>query len=397
MKFLEQGIMEKPLSVRGAIQKIKGWQMKETKKVAHAVALQSAKVKYAVNQLQILTMYQSESWVDSMVKELTPPMQEEKLLQYAQTANQTFEKKWSFLLDKLAEKNAKNSGKIKEYKKEIEETLENIRRMVVQNLSHHPANKPLILLEELDQTYLNQRDIKNESVRIRQQISDLQNQISLLQEQIESLKQTPDYETVLKLAQSRESLLQKKKALETKWNASWEKISSVFYLLQEKTKTFEKMENAQMRWLQLYLANPLRARVRDPSGQALFMLLNLAAEALGEDDSKLSKEETERSRKTLIATLENNDLEDFFWKSNKLEVALNANAKEYFQHPLYAQETEWKRMQRGLVGEYQKIAYRKEQLSAKLEELNSAVNSLEKEAMVSCKTVLGIKLDLENG
>jgi hypothetical protein len=161
----------------------------------------------------------------------------------------------------------------------------------------------------------------------------------------------------------------------------------------EKSKTFERMENAQLRMLQLYLANPVSARMKDPRGAGFLMLLRLAVDAI-EEKKVFSPGEREMVRELLLEAMQNPSFSAFFERTFELDQAIEGNLREYYNHPLHHRLNQIESEGREVARKMQEVQSLGESVHAQYEEKRKSVARLVREADELCRNNLGVGIIL---
>lgn len=358
---------------------------KDRERVIKLVGMRLSQVRHVLNQLQKEeTVLRTPEW-NAHLKQMTPPVSDEMILEYALNTHEYFIQHLSPFGTRT-----RDPGIIK-WMMELEDTLADVRRVVVQNLSKHPAMKPYRALGLLLDEYSNAQHALHEREECVREYTRLQQDLQRTQGEKAHAQSQPGFKTLTRLEQSREELMGEKRAILEQWTLNWQKVEPIFNRLLEKSKTFEHLENAQLRTLQLYLANPISARMKDPRGAGFLMLLRLAVDAI-EEKKVFDEEEREMAREQLLETIQNPSFSAFFERTFELDQAIEANLREYYAHPLHHQltqiETEERMIQRKM-GDVQALG---EKVDAEYEEKHRTVQRLIREADEVCQNNLGIRI-----
>lgn len=363
---------------------------KDAGKVAHSIGLRAAQIKYVLTRLQSYARDRGLDHWNDLLQRILPPMHEEALLAYAKTAHAQWNDEFVTLPTVRVE--LQRHPEAQQWVEELDTVLLDIRRTVVQSLSKHAAAKPFSLLTKLireRETYAEKQralaDMETHAGRMEQALA-------RLGAEEQTLQQHPGMETIQKLIQTRNDLIQRKRVLSEEWLRAWKDVEPVFDTLVRKSKTFEGMENAQLRALQLYLANPSSARIKDPHGAGLLMLLHLGVRALEDPDSTLSEGEKEHARQTLLHLLEDPHFLGFSHTLTEMNTAIENNLRAYYDHPLYTPLAEIETQTREHVRTLEELENKRRELANELQEHQHALRTLEKEADEACRQNLDITI-----
>lgn len=358
-------------------------------KVVKLLTLRAAQVKYVLNRTSLL----SDETLLSMRKKLGPPVAGagDALVQYALNMHETFVQNIRPQLERLT--SARENEK---WRNELEETLLEMRRIVMQNLSKHPALRPYNLLTKLKEKMHEHEMHESEYALLVQRKATVTRDITLAERDADECKMQLGYDTLRRLDESLEKLVAEKRALNEYWMKCWLPLSEIFVRLTENEEAAEKLENAQHRMLQLYLSKPALTRERDAHGQGLVMILRLAVSAL-ETKKKMFKGMTnEEVRTTLLNALENPLFVDFQEHMHALDAAISANQSERSMHPHYRilsdiqqRTTSWQREHEKVEEEIFKTVHQKETL-------NKEIQSIWNEANHACQAQLNLELEKTN-
>lgn len=360
---------------------------RDRERVVRLVGMRLSQAKHVVMRMQEMDDIIQNPELFSHIKRMTPPVSDEMILEYALNTHE-------FFIQHVAPHAARvQHPKAREYLSELEETLADVRRIVVQNLSKHPAMKPYrslgLLQEELDAA----QHLLREREECVHEYSRLQQDWQRVQDAKHEAQSQPGFETLTRLEESRESLMQEKRAILDQWVENWKRVEPVFNRLLEKSKTFENMENAQLRMLQLYLANPISARMKDPRGAGFLMLLRLAVDAI-EEKKVFGREEREMIRELLLEAIQNPSFSAFFERTFELDQAIEGNLREYYNHPLHHHLNQIESDERAVARKMQEVQSLGEAVHAQYEEKMKFVERLAKEADELCRNNLGVSIIL---
>lgn len=358
---------------------------KDRERVVKLVGMRLSQVRHVLNQLlKEDAITRAPAW-SAQLKQMIPPVSDEMILEYALNTHEYF-------IQHIASFGTyTRDPDIVKWTMELEDTLADVRRIVVQNLSKHPAMKPYHTLGLLLDEYANAQHALREREECVREYTRLQQDLQRIHLEKTEAQSQPGFDTLTRLEESREELMTEKRAILEQWTSNWQKIEPIFNRLLEKSKTFEDLENAQLRMLQLYLANPISARMKDPRGAGFLMLLRLAVEAI-EEKKVFHDEERERAREQLLETIQNPSFSAFFERTIELDSTIEANLREYYAHPLHHHltqiETDERMIQRKM-GEVQAIG---EKVDAEYEEKQRTVQRLLREADEVCQNNMGIRI-----
>ncbi|MEK6902434.1 MAG: hypothetical protein AABX02_02495, partial [archaeon] len=328
--------------------------------------------------------------IEDVLSTFNPPMNDDLLLAFALNAPESFAQNVLGVVESELARHPNESAQ--KWVVELEDALNGSRRTVLQNLSKHPAMKPFRLLRELVERRNEYVRMQSESHARWKNVEHARNEKGRLEEEWAALTQEQGFETLARLLSSREEMVEKKKRVSMEWLRVWKSVEPVLQNLQEKSARFRQMENAQARTLQLYLANPLSARGKDPHGAGVLMLIRLSVESLEQEGSDLSDVERMESRDVLLECLQNSFFADYFGYSEELDRALEQNGRALDEMPLNARRIIVE--QRGasvsqevetFVGEWDAWEQRKSGYQMELKRL-------EREADEACQLALGFGL-----
>ncbi|MDP2666889.1 MAG: hypothetical protein Q8P05_05325 [Candidatus Diapherotrites archaeon] len=324
-------------------------------RTAEIVAMRAAEVKHTLSRMIPTMDEKGAQWLER----LTPPRSEEALLAYAVEAHPYFETQVGPAMRPGANENSSSH-----WWGELEEALLDMRRVAVQNLSKHPAQKGLGLLSRWRESVERDEEASRRVYGLERELRNTLRGQNEVEDEEAALSGGKGYDTYFRLRESRDSLLRRKQGLESQWMHVWEKVAPVLEKLYADTPSFAAMENAQLRLLQLYLAHPQNARARDVHGAGLVMVLRLAVDALEE---KENSSDEEAAREIILGALEEKVFTDYFWLANELEVALQGNAKELHSHPIH-------RRKQKLMVRMAQLERDKDRIKGELEEAREALD-----------------------
>ena len=304
---------------------------KDQGKVVQSLALRAAQVKHVVTRLARHAEQMGDAELAQLLEKHLPPMSEQKLLKYAAHTHQEWSEKIVPLLQRRWGENV--PPQIQGWLAEADEVLIDMRRITVQGLSKHPAVKPNELAEMIAELFVqrNQMAVARQSAERDAQL--WENALMSAQQSLELLSQHRGFDTFMRLQESFHKLTQEKTARTQAWLETWERVRPCLEYLNEHVPRFQEMENAQMRMLQWYLANPLNAVQRDVHGAGLVMLLRMAVESLPEISNSEKREEI---RSVLENALEEESFILFFEQLIQLDEAIRWNVNAYQEHELFS-------------------------------------------------------------
>ena len=358
---------------------------KDRERVIKIVGMRLSQVRHVLNQLQKEdTIHRTPEWM-AHLKQMTPPMSDEMILEYALNTHEYFTQHLAPFTPRARD------PAVMQWMAELEDTLADVRRIVVQNLSKHPAMKPYRALGLLIEEYANVRAAQHEREECVKEYTRLQHDLQRIHLEKADAQSQPGFATLTRLEESREELMAEKRAILEQWTANWQKVEPIFNRLLEKSKTFERLENAQLRMLQLYLANPVSARMKDPRGAGFLMLLRLAVDAI-EEKKVFHEEEREMAREQLLETIQNPSFSAFFERTFELDQAIEANLREYYAHPLHHLLTQIETEERVVQRKMNEVQTLGETVDQQYEEKRRLVERLAKETDEVCQNNLGIRI-----
>ncbi len=328
MVGMQKSVSEAEIFIENALEADRG-------KAVRVVGLQAAQVKYVVRKMQdVLTLNESARWKE-VLESFIPPMSEDGLLSFAMSAHERFEQtvlphaeEWSQRLNN------------QQWIFELEEALLGARRTVMQQLSKHPAMRPYQLFQQLRDVEVN---VHSASAEEKAEWNAWKKAELELEEMVRAREEralAKDATTVQRLMTSRDALIRKRQEGIARWSEVWKEVHPVLEKLANNPKTFEKLENAQLRMLQLYLANVSSARAKDVHGAGLSMLLQWMVRSL-EEKNGLKLSERAEMRDALLRALENPTFVNYFEENAHLDTVIEANHRETVEHPAYRELMQW--------------------------------------------------------
>ncbi|MDD5148446.1 MAG: hypothetical protein PHH08_03190 [Candidatus ainarchaeum sp.] len=146
---------------------------------------------------------------------------------------------------------------------------------------------------------------------------------------LEKLRNSPEAKELLALEEKKSSLLAEKKAVEQE---IFEKTTSVEKPMRKLANIASKQKTALSRehldFLQDFLHNPVIALKRDPKGEYFKALLKELDSQFSAGNLELKEKDFEKKQALLQELLEFDFFENFFWKSNNIEIELQKVEKE---------------------------------------------------------------------
>ncbi len=355
--------------------------------VVKQVALRAAQIKYVISRLREWTPVQENVSLTHALDQLIPPMNDDMLLAFALNAPESFTQGIQPLLEQALHQYPNESAE--KGVRELEDALNGARRTVLQNLSKHPAMKPFRLLRELKSYAEGYQKVVNESQERLKKVEIARNEKRRVEEEWTQLSTSLGFDTVTRLLSSQHEMIEKKKRLSHEWLRVWKSVEPVLQNLQEKSERFRQMENAQARTLQLYLANPISARARDPHGAGLLMLIRLSVESLEQEGSDLSDVERMESRDALLECLQNAFFSEYFTYSEELDHTLEQNRRALDELPMNARRLSVESRSASLNQNVELLLNEWDAGEQKKEAYKSELKRIEKEANESCELALG--------
>lgn len=336
---------------------------KDHQKVTQSVALRGAQVTYVLNRLRERFPEWSEAW-----KTIAPPKSgENRWIEYGLHAHDTFTQ----LREQLEKTPHAPNAEFRAWVEELDNVLLDIRRIIVQNLSKHPALRPHNLVSRLIEIE-QEREQKELDLRLIQaQWNETHESIQHLSDERDQMKRAPEYYSWSRLEESFAFLTREKQQLNEEWVQIWKEVSPIFQQISDRAEISEKLENAQHRMLQLYLSSPLTTREKDANGRGLVMICSLAVDALEGKAKGKKKKEDEAARETLLRALESPIFVHYAEHVSAINQNLMFNRKERDAHPLYFRESH-------ILNELSRLQRRAEELSQSREELKKETGALEK-------------------
>ncbi len=319
----------KPVSIDEAHRVARQLLHVDHEKVVKLLTLRAAQVKYVLNRPEM----RSDENVESFRDALLPPVSqnEDALIQYGLAQHEEF----TTITRPRIEQHSSNAVQNKEWLNELEETFLEMRRIVMQNLSKHPALRPYNLLTKV-QEQLHERQENNLHYRILlQKKRMMEEDLQRADEEEALLKSGQGFETLQRLEESLNELVNEKRALDDHWMKCWSTLSVVFKRFTENEKAAEKLENAQYRMIQLYLSNPSITRDRDAHSKGLIMILRLVVSALEEGKKWFKDMSNEDVRTTVLRALEDPVFVNYQEHVHALDAAISRNQEERDARPLH--------------------------------------------------------------
>lgn len=359
--------------------------------VVKQVGLRAAQIKYVVSRLRGWEGVRENESLAQELEKLNPPMNDDLLLAFALNAPESFVQHIQPALERALATYPSDSAH--ESSRELEDALNGARRTVLQNLSKHPAMKPFRLLRELSEQTTEYQKMEYESQALLKKVEDARTEKRRVEEEWETLTQTQGFETLVRLLTSQHEMIEKKKRLAQEWLRVWKSIEPVLQNLQDKSARFRQMENAQARTLQLYLANPVSARAKDPHGAGLLMLIRLSVESLEQEGSDISDAERMESRDALLECLQNSFFADYFTYAEELDHALEQNRRALEESPLNARRIDIEHRGAAMEREAEAVLQEWEAWEQRKNGFKTELKRIEREANEACQLALGFKIE----
>ncbi|MEK6970087.1 MAG: hypothetical protein AABW68_00130 [archaeon] len=354
-------------------------------RVVKSVGLRLSQVRHVVNQLMKQERVLADPELVSLVKRMIPPVSDEVVLEYALNTQEFFAQHIAPRLERIP------VPAIRNWSAELDDALVDTRRIVVQNLSKHPAMKPYRMLGTLREEYDRFLSLEREVGECAREYARLRGEWDALLTAIADARADKSFETLSLMEGSREQLMGEKRAILDRWILDWRKVEPIFTRLLEKSTVFEHMENAQLRILQLYLANPVSARMKDPHGAGFLMLLRLAVQAM-EEKKVFPPSEREAARESLLEAMEDPSFSLFFERAVELDRAIEGNLREYLAHPLRRHLSGLETEEHALSRKMQEVQSLGEAVEQRRGEARKSMERLAKDTDEVCRNNLGISI-----
>lgn len=355
-------------------------------KVIKLLTLRAAQIKYVLNRSPLF----EDEPLAFVRKKLEPPVSHsgDALVKYALSMHETFVQHIRPQLEQSAHAHENMRWLV-----ELEETLLEMRRIVMQNLSKHPALRPYNLLTALKEK-IAENDIQNSAyAQLLQRKAHVTREIMVCDRDAAECKAQPGYDTLRRLDESLEKLVAEKRALNEHWVTIWQSLGGIFKRLAENDEASKEWENSQHRMLHLYLTNPALTRDRDAHGQGLVMILRLAVSALESRKKWFKEMSNEEVNTILLNALENPLFVHFQEHMHALDAAIAANQNERSIHPHYRILAEIQNRTSGLQREHEKI---EEEIFSIVQEKDStrhSIQSIWNDANHACQAQLNMELE----
>ncbi len=365
-----------------ALQKAEEWLKKDHERVTKLLALKGAQIKYVLHKLGETRVENEE------MEKLVPPFHDEDaLVQYGMN---TYDYFVQTLRPQMEEETNANTH---EWMNELENAFLEMRRIVMQSLSKHPALRPYNYLTSLNQKMQEHESRVQTRARTQNEIMRFNRELIQTQAELNEMKEDQAYDTLKRLNETREKLGEEKRVLNDMWLSTWNELSKVFQRLANHEKISGEWENAQHRMVHLYLVNTLVTRDKDPHGKGLVMILQLAVNAL-EKEKKLFKDmSNEEAREILLNALENPLFVHFPEHYRAIDAAMGQNQHERFRNSAYKKKSS---IERALVKSRSSLEKAAQDLVDIEQDIQSSQHQIEKEwteANHVCKLNLGIELE----
>jgi hypothetical protein len=355
-------------------------------KVIKLLTLRAAQIKYVLNRSPL---FEDEALV-FVRKKIDPPVSSsgDALIQYGLSMHETFVQHIRPQLEQSA--HARENEK---WRVELEETLLEMRRIVMRNLSKHPALRPYNLLTVLKEKVVENDNRNNSYAQLLQRKAIVTREIMACDRDAAECRAQPGFDTLRRLDESLEKLVAEKRALNEHWLAVWQSLGEIFKRLAENDEASKEWENSQHRMLHLYLTNPALTRDRDAHGQGLVMILRLAVSALESRKKLFSGMTNEEVNTILLNALENPLFVNFREHMHALDAAISGNQNERSIHPHYRILAEIQHRINGLQREHEKIDEEIFLISQEKDSLSNEIQSIWNDANHACQTQLNVELE----
>ncbi len=355
-------------------------------KVIKLLMLRVAQVKYVMNRTPLF----SHENVSSLRSKIEPPSpgSGDALIQYALTMHELFVSSYKSLFEHAPDANENNS-----WLRELEETLLEMRRIVMQNLSKHPALRPYNLLTKLSEHVEKYEELGSEYTLLQTEKNRLLRESIFLNNEAEEHCSRTGYDTLTRLNSSFDKLVMEKRALNEHWMNHWNSLSVIFKCLAENEKASASWENAQHRMMHLYLTNPALTREKDAHGQGLVMILRLAVSALELDENVFVGLNKEDVHATILRALEDPLFVHYIEHVHALDVAIAANQNERDNHPLHRALMDVGQRENSIVLSQEKVEEAIFNTIQLRENVAKEIQSVWKEANQVCQSQLNFELE----
>lgn len=381
----------KPISVDEAHRVARQMLHVDHEKVVKLLTLRAAQVKYVLNRPE---MREDEN-VESFRGALLPPVSqsEDALIQYGLTQHEDY----TTLIRPKIEQHSPTVQKKQAWLNELEETFLEMRRIVMQNLSKHPALRPYNLLTKVQERLLEQRENNLHYHTLLQKKRMIEEDLQRADEDETSLKGEQGFETLQRLEESLNELVHEKRALDEHWMKCWSTLSVVFKRFMENEKAAEKLENAQYRMIQLYLSNPSITRDRDAHSKGLIMILRLVVSALEEGKKWFKDMSNEEVRTTVLSALEDPVFVNYQEHVHALDAAITRNQQERDARPLHHELILIRQKKLALELQHERAEEELFQIVRAREQLEKNTQHAWNDAHDACHTQLNMELERISG
>ncbi len=356
-------------------------------KVIKLLTLRAAQVKYLLNR----TAEGEKSLDDHLREQLLPPVNQsgDALIQFGLSAHEKFTREIRPVLIRKALPSRENES----WLNELDNVFLEMRRVVMQNLSKHPALRPHNLLTKLRDALDQQKVFEQEYSELVQYKAGVSRHLIQVDRDMAECCLQPGFDTLRLLDESLEKLVVEKRARSETWMECWQPLREIFKRLAENENAAGELENAQHRMLHLYLSNPLLTRERDAHGLGLVMILRVAVSALETRKKMFKGMSNEDVRTTLLNALENPFFIHFQEQMHALDAAITANQHERSIHPHHRMLSELQQRANELLREHEKVVEAIYQITQQKESNQIQIQSAWKDANAACQTQLNFELE----
>jgi hypothetical protein len=389
------------------------------------VAKKFSEIKHVLRRLESLLQKLESTEVET---------ENPKLGKIVETSKRHSSQQLSMLVQKLSPPNLQDLGAVQKYCLESESFLAKEipafgKSLVYTSIVLKEDMKNIgSLVEELQKSFaeLNKEFEKNKKVfldsfanakvsqilennmkiaAIKESVSSLANEISSLEKivfdskaGIEEMRCSEEAKSLLALEEKKASLLEGKKALEHK---VFEKTSAVEKPMRKLANIAEKQKTSlskeQLAFLQDFLHNPVLAMKRDPKAELFKGVLRELGAQFSSGNLELKEKDFEKKHGVLKELLEYNFFENFFWKTNTIEVELQKIEKSLRQSDFSKKILE---EQKALDEKQALLEEKQSQVSAQKKDLESinAENAILKQKIANAlsECISGKKIVISN-
>ena len=304
------------------------------KKVSQSLALRTAQIKYLINRG--LQSRWNEWTRVAATHPLFPPMQENKVIDYALRAHALFQptiyQEW---LGKASRLSPQEQQAFVAWLSEWEEVLDEMRRMTVQNLSSMPEEKIAEELARIQQWDDERQAEKKKEIACMRAAQSCRESAADTMTDINAMEQAHAFIPIRRGVEALHEWQAQKQSLEQEWMRNWEAIQPIMEILSNETLLLEKMELSAIQLLQNYVKNPWQARARDAHASGLKMLMEVAMHEVKKNEWPLPTAQMHEYARRLEKTREGKFFEYYFWKANEVESNGQVVRKELDSNPEY--------------------------------------------------------------